>query len=47
METFFFSIIDTHTAFKCAQQVAANLFGSPDCVNYCDANHAHSILEFK
>lgn len=46
METFFFSIIDTHTAFKCAR-VAANLFGSPDCVNYCDANHAHFILEFK
>jgi hypothetical protein len=32
--------------FKCTQ-VAAVPFGPPDCVDYCDANHAHSILEFK
>lgn len=47
LETFFFWIIDRSTEFNYTQQVAANLFGSPNCVNYCDANHAHSIPEFK
>lgn len=39
VETFFWAI-DVSMTSKCTQQVAAILFGYPDCVNYCDANHA-------
>lgn len=47
VETFFFWTMDTGMTSKCTQLVAAILFGSPDCIGYCDANHARSILRFK
>lgn len=47
VETFFFWPIDTSMTSKCAQQVAVILFGSPDPVDYCDANHARFLLGFK
>lgn len=46
VETFFYWTTDISMTVKYTQ-VAVLLFEYLDCVNYCDANQTHSILEFK